>query len=330
MQVNNHGRSASLSAAPAGGDLDQRFDFTIAGAGGSVTALDVLQNGRVIASAIGPSATVSVYGRTLGAGSVRVQLDARFSDGTSASSAPVDLTIANSSSSLGANLAAYSYVKHMRSDRACVVELPTLVDDPAATWSVLTPPSQASIVGLATGPYRILEPNAAASGTDTMTFRANAAAGQSNVATVTIVYDAPPSCPAPANYCTSTPNSAGTPAVMSWGGSTSIGANAFQLQAFFLPPNKVGVFIAGTSATQSPLANGFLCVGAPFHRLGAVQADFFGGVTQSLDFTQPPFTTNPGLIQAGSSTKFQLWYRDPAAGGGFSNLTDGLSVTFCP
>src|SRR5262249_12089771 len=119
MQVSNHGRSATLSAAPGSGDLDQRFDFTIAGAGGTVTALNVMHNARVIASATLPSTTVSVYGRTLGAGSVRVQLEARFSDGTSALSTPVDLTIANSTSTLGTNLLAYSYVKHMRSDRAC-------------------------------------------------------------------------------------------------------------------------------------------------------------------------------------------------------------------
>jgi hypothetical protein len=330
LQVNNHNRSASVSASTTSGDLDQRFDFTIAGAGGSVTALDLIHNSRVVASAAGASASVSVYGRTFGAGAVRVELEARFSDGTSARSTPVDLSIANTTSSPGGSLLAYNYVKHIRNDRACVVELPALVDDPTAAWVVLSPPLQSGITGTTPGPYRILEPNAAASGTDALTFRVNAAAGQSNVATVTIVYDPPPTCPTPTNYCTSTPNSSGAAAIMSWGGSASIGANDLELQAFFLPPNKVGIFIVGASAQQSPLANGFLCVGAPFSRLGVVQSDFFGGVSQTLDFTQPPFATTPGLVATGSSAKFQLWYRDPAAGGGFSNLTDGLSVTFCP
>ena len=35
-------------------------------------------------------------------------------------------------------------------------------------------------------------------------------------------------------------------------------------------------------------------------------------------------------VQAGDTHHFQLWYRDPAAGGANYNLTDALEITFCP
>ena len=35
-------------------------------------------------------------------------------------------------------------------------------------------------------------------------------------------------------------------------------------------------------------------------------------------------------IGAGQSWNFQAWFRDPAAGGAFFDLSDGLSVTFTP
>jgi hypothetical protein len=35
-----------------------------------------------------------------------------------------------------------------------------------------------------------------------------------------------------------------------------------------------------------------------------------------------------GVISAGSTWNFQLWYRDGGAGPGSSNFSDGISVTF--
>jgi hypothetical protein len=42
--------------------------------------------------------------------------------------------------------------------------------------------------------------------------------------------------------------------------------------------------------------------------------------------TLPPGAT----ITAGSTWNFQFWYRNPAAGGAGFNLSDGLSIRFCP
>ncbi|MFT4538482.1 MAG: hypothetical protein ACI835_000917 [Planctomycetota bacterium] len=53
-----------------------------------------------------------------------------------------------------------------------------------------------------------------------------------------------------------------------------------------------------------------------------------GGVAEMrLDLTNPPSAA--GEITSGSSWNFHFWYRDPAAGGAFYDLTDGLQVEFC-
>ena len=53
-----------------------------------------------------------------------------------------------------------------------------------------------------------------------------------------------------------------------------------------------------------------------------------GNLAWDLDYTNPP--TMFGTIVAGSTWNFQAWYRDPAAGGAFYNLSDGLEVSFVP
>jgi uncharacterized protein (TIGR03790 family) len=333
VETLNQGRAATIAVSPASGSLTQRFDFTCSASGATVSELRLVQGSRVIASSNSSPAVLGVYGRTLGAGISRIQIEAQFSDGVLARSAPVEIDVAYASGTTsGLAPIAFSYTKHVLNNQSCVVELPATFDDDysgATTWALLTNPAQAVVQGGGASAYRILKPNAGAAGSDSFTFRANAPAGQSNVATVTLVYDAPATCVSPTTYCTSTPNSSGASAFIASSGSTSIGANDLVLEAYQLPPNKLGIFIFGANATQTPLANGFLCVGAPFQRLGVTQSGLFGDVQQALDFAAPPFSTTPGAVMTGATRRFQLWYRDPAAGGGFSNLTDGLSVTFC-
>ena len=43
-------------------------------------------------------------------------------------------------------------------------------------------------------------------------------------------------------------------------------------------------------------------------------------------FTNPPSVS--GQITAGSTWHFSTWFRDPAAGGAFFDLSNGLTVTF--
>jgi hypothetical protein len=84
----------------------------------------------------------------------------------------------------------------------------------------------------------------------------------------------------------------------------------------------------GTSAAGGgagvPFGDGLRCVGGNVTRLGLRTANAFG----LADFG--PGLAAQGGWQAGTSTSFQLWYRDPSGGpcGGGFNLSNALRVTF--
>jgi hypothetical protein len=146
---------------------------------------------------------------------------------------------------------------------------------------------------------------------------------------VTIVRyaQAPPCCPAPTNYCVISPNSAGPGAVIGYSGSTSIVANDFVLTASGCPANKFGLFIYGPNQASIPFGNGVRCVANPFYRLHTLTTTPAGTATLPVDYNNLP-AGQP--ITSGSIENFQFWFRDPAAGGGFFNLTNGLNAVFCP
>ena len=134
-------------------------------------------------------------------------------------------------------------------------------------------------------------------------------------------------CPPPTNYCTSSPNSVGSGAVMGTSGTQVVADNDFGLFAGGLPANQNGVFFYGAIQQNVPFGNGQLCIAGQVFRLDVVQSDVFGITQFALDITNP--ATPSGQITAGSTWNFQHWYRDPAAGGAFFNLSDGVEVTFC-
>jgi len=134
-------------------------------------------------------------------------------------------------------------------------------------------------------------------------------------------------CSPPSNYCVGSPNSAGPGALIGHSGSQSVSRNDFTLRASQCPTGQWGLFFYGPRAGQVPLGNGFLCVSGPLYRLPVVTTDALGSASYGLDMDSAP---NPGGLQPGDVWHFQFWYRDPAAGGGNSNLSDGLEVTFCP
>ena len=135
------------------------------------------------------------------------------------------------------------------------------------------------------------------------------------------------SCSA-ANYCIGAPNTAGGGATLSWSGSTSLRLNNLTLQAQGCPPNKNAIFFYGPNASAPvPFYSGFLCMAAGIVRLPGLLTDAQGLVSYALDLTNPP---NPfGVITAGSTWHFQLWYRDPLGVGGTTNTSDALRVDFC-
>lgn len=129
------------------------------------------------------------------------------------------------------------------------------------------------------------------------------------------------------NYCSTSPNSVGPGGLISAEGDESLAAENVTLVASGLPPNQPGLFFFGPAQTQTPFGNGFLCVAGGFTRIEPpVFADASGMAERALDFSAPyaPF------ISAGSTSNFQLWYRDPAAGGASFNLSDGVSILFQP
>ncbi len=129
-----------------------------------------------------------------------------------------------------------------------------------------------------------------------------------------------------ANYCVTSPNSVGSGALISSSGSTSVASNSLVLQASGAPSNVSGLFFFGFGETQAPFGNGQLCVSGAIQRLSVSPTNISGDVSHNLDLNSAQVG---GAITAGSTVKFQYWYRDNGVGQGF-NLTDGLSVSFLP
>ena len=129
-------------------------------------------------------------------------------------------------------------------------------------------------------------------------------------------------------YCTSTPNSTGSAALISARGCRSVSANRLTLSAEPLPLSQFGLFYYGPQAIEIPFGNGFRCVGSPAFRLPVTGVDAGGVMTTEVDLTVPP---EPAAeILPGSTWHFQGWYRDPLAGGASFDLSDGLTVSFTP
>lgn len=99
-------------------------------------------------------------------------------------------------------------------------------------------------------------------------------------------------------------------------------------------PGQFALFYYGGAAVEVPFGDGYRCVGSGccgIWRLNPVQPlDMFGDLGRDLDFTSPPAGAGGGKIAPGDTIYFQLWYRDPAAGGSGFNLSNGLQATFCP
>lgn len=198
LTTDNFSHSASINLATTSGDLSSLFQPTVSTTGGTLRELRLLHNGRVIAASTSSPATLSFYGRNIGAGVSRIQAQALFTDGTSALSQPVSLNIAyNNTAPTGAPVA-YSYTKHVARGGPFVVELPGsyphFTQD--ATYTLLTQPSQGTTVGDQPKGYRVMTASPTACGQDQFTFRITTPAGVSNTATVTLIYGPGPGCPA--------------------------------------------------------------------------------------------------------------------------------------
>jgi hypothetical protein len=134
-------------------------------------------------------------------------------------------------------------------------------------------------------------------------------------------------CGSPTSFCSTSPNSVGPGAVMGWSGSQSISTNDLVLIASGAPPGTSGLMYFGTNAIQVPFGNGIRCVGGMVVRMPVVVVNSFGEGIQTVDLMHLP---QGKVVAPGDQRLFQFWYRNPAAGGAGFNLSDGLSVVFCP
>ncbi|HIG11037.1 MAG TPA: hypothetical protein EYG30_06255 [Planctomycetes bacterium] len=130
-------------------------------------------------------------------------------------------------------------------------------------------------------------------------------------------------------FCSANVNSSGVAASIGAAGLPSVSQNTFTISAAGLAPGQPGVFYFGFAKHDPPLVfgEGLRCVAGAIQRLDpALQIPASAMVSLPFDFSQAaafPFTQ-------GQTAFFQFWYRDPDPSGSGWNLTDGLSVTFCP
>ena len=112
-------------------------------------------------------------------------------------------------------------------------------------------------------------------------------------------------------------------------GYPSFTSAGLELSAYGLPLNQFGIFFAGPFAQDPPdsFGNGFRCVRPQgLQRLNPAVSTPLGESSRSLELSQAPQSG----WQPGDTRCFQFWYRDPVAGGANFNLSDALSVQFCP
>lgn len=135
-----------------------------------------------------------------------------------------------------------------------------------------------------------------------------------------------PACPDAVRYCPTLPNSLGETASIGYLGSLSIADNNFFLTGAGLVPGQTGYFFFGTQEAEFPLGNGFGCVAGKIFRMEKMPISLDGKAALHVDFNLPP----QDRIPPGLPIHFQLFYRDPAAGGAGFNTSDALIVTFYP
>lgn len=97
-----------------------------------------------------------------------------------------------------------------------------------------------------------------------------------------------------------------------------------QLLGAGLPPGQPGVYLQALNQINGGLGlafgNGLRCAGGNVLRLQVRTANTFGQSNTTVDIFAG------GGIVPGTLRRYQLWYRDPAAGAAGFNLTNGLEL----
>jgi len=132
------------------------------------------------------------------------------------------------------------------------------------------------------------------------------------------------------NFCQATPNSFGTTASISHLGSLNMAEKTFGLRATGVSPidSSWGMFTYGLVETNTPFANGYLCISPFSPGINRMPTQPLGSGTVIMMMNAHPAEFVEFTLA--STWLFQFWYRDPQAGGANFNLSDGLRVTFAP
>jgi DNA-binding beta-propeller fold protein YncE len=129
-------------------------------------------------------------------------------------------------------------------------------------------------------------------------------------------------------YCPGRPSSIGVAGRLEPTGSTSVTLNSAGLLATRLPASTVSALWFGKQSTWQTFGDGLLCITGERYTPGLLPVDPTGAAFQPLDFLGSP--QQGGVIDAGSTWYFQVWYRDPASVGAGYNTTNGVKLTFQP
>lgn len=130
-------------------------------------------------------------------------------------------------------------------------------------------------------------------------------------------------------YCEGNPNSVGSGALISNSGSVSVGANDLALSCSGMPANAFSLLVMGTSPTQVPLGDGYLCLDGPrLFRIELLKSSAGGSIFYHLDNTDLPNAA--GTFLPGDTRNFQWWYRDQSFGANGNNLSNALQILFKP
>jgi len=132
-------------------------------------------------------------------------------------------------------------------------------------------------------------------------------------------------------------NSLGKGGHLNASGTASVTADDLVLTSTQLPPNQFGLMFMGQIPKQVPFRDGQLCIGQggtrPIYRFPAQATGAAGSYTFGpgiVAHSQQHFLPY-GVISAGLTYRFQVWYRDPLGPcGSGSNLTNAASVVFQP
>ena len=127
------------------------------------------------------------------------------------------------------------------------------------------------------------------------------------------------------SVCLGTNNSTGEPGTLRAAGSAVRAQNRLRFDVHGLPLSSFGFFAMGQNPGSVSVGQGTFCIGTPFQRLSnlAQNSGSTGTIAMPLDLDAAP-----GNVIAGSTWRFQYWYRDTVSGTVTSNLTNALSISF--